>query len=316
MTKPLFQLGDFQFDLPNGVPQTLDYSADYRWEEQGRILRDPAQQFVGPGSQTITLDGVMFPGFSGRQSSMEELRTIARQGEPQMLTDGLGKVYGKWAIKSVRESKGTFAPGGGAREIDFSCTLVFYGEDNPGQAASPLSVNVGSGFIGGLTQAIGDANFTDAGSAFGALDWSKASQFQGLTQQATGAGFNLGQLATIATTGVSLASQVASGDYVGTALSTFGLLGFDASQAEGWQQLGINAASLAQSYVNKQGNSGMAVALDAVARLGAPRLVDVGVVSQQDAPAIGALLDSAATVSTVLTVDPKITNALQTAIVQ
>jgi phage protein U len=316
MTKPLFQLGDFQFDLPNGVPQTLDHSADYRWEEQGRILRDPAQQFVGPGSQTINLDGVMFPGFSGRQSSMEQLRTIARQGKPVMLTDGLGKVYGKWAIKTVRESKGTFAPGGGARQIEFNVQLVFYGEDNPGQAASPLSVNLGSGFIGGLTQSLGDTSFTGAGSAFGALDWSQTAQFQGLTQQATGSGFNLGQLASIATTGASLAGQLSSGDYVNTALTTFGLLGFDASKAQGWQQLGINAASLAQSYVNRQGASGMAVALDAVARLGAPRLVEVGVIAPQDAPAVGTLLSSAATVGTVLTVDPKITNALQTVILQ
>ena len=74
MARPLFQLGSFQFDLPNGVPQTLDRTAEYRWEVQDRLLRDPAAQFMGPGSQQITLDGVLFPGFSGRQTTMETLR--------------------------------------------------------------------------------------------------------------------------------------------------------------------------------------------------------------------------------------------------
>ena len=74
MARPLFQLGDFQFDLPNGVPQSLDRTAEFRWEQQDRLLRDPALQFMGPGAQEITLDGVLLPGLSGTQGTMETLR--------------------------------------------------------------------------------------------------------------------------------------------------------------------------------------------------------------------------------------------------
>ena len=311
MTKPLFQLGDFQFDLPNGVPQTLDYSADYRWEQQDRLLVDPAQQFVGPGSQTITLDGVLFPGFSGRQTTMERLRSIAREGKPLMLTDGLGKVYGKWAIKSLREGKGVFMDNGAARQIDFNIQLVYYAEDNPGQAASPLSTQPSSALAGATAAALGPTAFTGTGSAFGALDWSQAAQFQGLTQQATQSGFNLGQLATIASTGVSLAGQVASGDYVGAALGTFGMLGIPVDQSDAWTQIGINAAGLAQSYATGNGPTGMALALQAATLAGAPALAASGIVQPQDLTSINTLLKSAATVSTILEVDPQVTAALR-----
>lgn len=311
MTRPLYQLGDFQFDLPNGVPQTLDYSAEYRWEAQDRLLRDPAQQFVGPGGQTITLDGVLFPGFSGRQTTVEQLRSIAREGQPLMLTDGLGKVYGKWAIKGVREGKGVFAPGGGARRIDFNVQLVFYGEDNPGQAASPLSVAPASGLAGLTSAASQAAAFTGTGSAFGALSWSQTAQFRGLTQQATGAGFSLGQLGGIASTGASLAGQVASGDYVGAALNTFGLAGIPAAQSSAWAQIGINAAQLAQSYINGNGPTGMALALDAAAVAGVPTLAASGIMAPANVASINTLLGSAATVGELLKVDPLVTETLR-----
>jgi phage protein U len=310
---PLYQLGRFQFDLPNGVPQTLDWSADYRWEEQGRLTRDPAQQFLGPGSQTLTLDGVLYPGFTGRQNTLEQLRTLAREGKPLMLTDGLGKVYGRWVIKSLREGKAVFAPGGGARQIGFNISLGFYGEDKPGLAASPLSVQSATQAAGAVA---GGAVFSGAGSAFSALGWSQAAQWQGLTQAATGAGFGLGQLAGIATTGASILGQVSSGQYVSAALNAFGLAGFNPTQAGGWGQLGINAANLAQSFVDGRGNAGMAAALDSVARLGGQALVDAGVVGSGDAAAIGTLFKAASTVTPILDVDPRITNAVRSLVVQ
>jgi uncharacterized protein len=311
MTRPLFQLGSFQFDLPNGVPQTLDRQADYRWEEQDRLFREPAAQFLGPGSQAISLSGVLFPGFSGRQSTMEQLRQQAAQGAPEMLTDGLGRIYGKWGIRRVREQQNTFAPGGGARQISFDVELVKYAEDNPGQAASPLSVQPGSPLASAVSQAVGEATFQGPGSAFDAIGWSQAVQFQGLTQQATQSGFSLGQLATIASTGAQIASQVNSGSYVSAALRTFGLLGIPVSQSGAWAQIGINAAGLAQSYATGRGPTGMALALSAASLAGTPALAASGIVRPDDVASINTLLKAAATVGTILEVDPKTTAALR-----
>jgi uncharacterized protein len=312
---PLYQLGDFQFSLPNGVPQTLDWSADFRWEEQGRLLRDPAQQFIGPGGQTITLDGTLFPGFSGRQGTMEQLRTTARKGEPLMLSDGTGKVHGKWVITQVREGRSVFMAGGLARKIDFNITLAFYGEDNPGLAASPLSVAGADSLAAfNLKTPLEGLSFSTAGSAFGALDWSQGFDWQQLTQQATGAGFSLGQLASIASTAVGAVTQIAQGDYVSAALGTFGLFGFDATTASGWSQLGVNAANLAEAYLDGQGPDAMGVVLSLGAQVGSQALLDAGVVQQQDAASINTLLKSTATLGTILEVDPKITDQLRNTI--
>lgn len=298
MARPLFQLGPFQFDLPNGVPQTLDRTAEYRWELQDRLLRDPAAQFLGPGSQSITLDGVLFPGFSGRQTTMETLRELAAKGQPQMLTDGLGKVYGKWAIRSVQEGLGTFAPGGGARQITFNVSLVRYVEDNPGEAASPLAMAFTSTAQLGLGSAL--PSFTGGGSPFDAAAWAKSSP---LATTARSAGFSLGQLATIA-------RSVANQDYVGAALGAFGINPLSAAQQNVWAGLGISAAQLAQQAVLSRSAPAMSVALQALRPATTTMLNTLGS-GTGGGQALADLVSSTATIATMLDVDPFITNAVR-----
>jgi phage protein U len=304
MARPLFQLGSFQFDLPNGVPQSLDRTAEYRWELQDRLLRDPAAQFLGPGTQEITLDGVLFPGFSGRQSTMETLRELAAKGEPQMLTDGLGKVFGKWAIRRVQEGLGTFAPGGGARQITFNVGLVRYVEDNPGQAASPLSMNNASSYAGAAATALaGVAPLTGAGSAFKALDWATNPQFSVAATAAQNAGFSLGQLA-------SIAKSVANNDYVAAVLGAFGIAGLTIDQSNVWSALGIDAAGILSNMATGRGAPTTAVLLETLRPASYQTL-------QQLAGSIGGanglrnLVRDAATISTVLDVDPHVTAAVR-----
>ena len=300
MARPLFQLGSFQFDLANGVPQSLDRTADYRWEVQDRLLRDPAAQFLGPGNQEITLDGVLYPGFSGRQTTMETLRELAAKGEPQMLTDGLGKVYGKWAIRRVQEGLSTFAPGGGARQISFGVSLVRYSEDNPGEAASPLSMSNASYATTGV-QGIG--SLTGADSAFQAVDWAKNPQFSIASTAAQAGGLNLGQLAAIS-------RSVVNENYVGAALSAFGMGSLSTAQQGVWTQLGINPLQLAQQWALGRGGEAMSVALDALRPATSAMLTTLGG-STGGAAALASLIQDAATVTTLLNVDPMITDAVR-----
>jgi phage protein U len=303
-SRPLFQLGSFQFDLPNGVPQTLDRTAEFRWESQDRLLRDPAVQFLGPGSQEITLDGQLFPGFSGRQTTMETLRELATKGEPQMLTDGLGRVYGKWAIRQIREGLSTFAPGGGARQIGFSIQLVRYVEDNPGQAASPLSMNNASSYAGVASNALaGLAPLTAPGSAFQSLSWASNPQFSAAAVKAQGAGFSLGQLGAIT-------NSIANNNYVGAALRAFGMDPLSTAQQSVWNQLGISAAQLVQQMVLGRGAPSMSVALNALRPATSSMLTALGG-SAGGAAALGSLVRDAATIATMLDVDPFITGAVR-----
>lgn len=301
MTKPLFQLGSFQFDLPNGVPQTLERSASYRWEEQDRLLRDPAHQFLGPGTQEITLDGTLFPGFSGRQTTMETLREEAAKGEPQMLTDGLGRVYGKWGVKQIREGLDTFAPGGGARRISFTVQLVKYAEDNPGQAASPFSMNLGSSLAGNVTAAI--APYAGLGSAFLATDWSQNPIFSQASTAAQGAGFNLAQLA-------SISRSISNQNFVGAALNAFGVSPLNTAQQGVWGSLGISAAQLVQQSVLGRGAPAMSVALQALRPATSTMLTTLGG-GAGGGQALADLLGSTATIATILDVDPFVTSAVR-----
>lgn len=298
MARPLFQLGSFQFDLPNGVPQTLDRTAEYRWESQDRLLRDPAVQFIGPGGQEITLDGQLFPGFSGRQSTMETLRELAAKGQPQMLTDGLGRVFGKWAIRGVREGLSTFAPGGGARQIAFTISLVRYVEDNPGEAASPLALAFNSTAKLGLDSTL--PTFTGGGSAFDATAWARTSA---TAITAKGAGFNLGQLGAIT-------RSIANNDFVGAALRAFGLDPLSTAQQNVWAGLGISAAQMAQQMALGRGAPAMSVALDALRPATTAMLTTLGG-SPGGAAALGSLVRDTATIATMLDVDPFITNAVR-----
>lgn len=301
MARPLFQLGSFQFDLPNGAPQTLDRTAEYRWELQDRLLRDPAAQFLGPGTQSITLDGVLFPGFSGRQSTMETLRELAAAGEPQMLTDGLGRVYGKWAIRSVQEGLATFAPGGGARQITFSIGLVRYVEDNPGESASPLAMAFNSTAQLGIGSTL--PSFTGGGSPFNAAAWGKTAA---MAITAQNAGFSLGQIAAVA-------SSVVDQDFVGAALGAFGLNPFSTDQDNTWAGLGISAAQLTQQALLGRSAPAMSVALEALrpATTGALNILGGSTGGGQ---ALADLIGSAATIATMLDVDPFITDAVRQAV--
>lgn len=311
MTRPLFQLGSHQFDLPNGAPQTVERTADYRWEGQERILREPAYQFVGPGRQEITLDGVLYPGFSGRQATLEELRSLAARGEPQMLTDGLGRVYGKWAIASLREGQEVFAPGGGARRIAFSVRLVRYGEDNPGAAASPLSVTQAAlpssllqQFTGSLDIGLGQA-FTAAGSALDLGTWAQQAANAVPAVAAKAAGFNLGQLA-------SIARSVSSGNYVGAALNAFGMAGLNVDQSSVWGQLGVQGAGMVQAMAQGKGPPSMAVALEAL-RPATYSMMETLAGSVGGANGLRNLVRDAATITTLLDIDPHVTAGVRQA---
>ncbi len=307
MTRPLFQLGSFQFDLPNGAPQTLERTAEYRWESQDRLLRDPAVQFLGPGGQEISLEGVLFPGFSGKQTTVETLRELAAQGKPQMLTDGLGRVYGKWAIRSLREGLSTFAPGGGARQISFNVSLTRYVEDDPGQAASPLSMNNASSYAGVTSNALaGLSPLTSGGSAFQSLSWATSLQFSATAVAAQNAGFTLGQLGAIT-------NSIANNYYVGAALGAFGLLGLSTAQQGVWGQLAINGAQLAQQMAQGRGAPAMSVALDALRPATNSMLTTLGG-SAGGASALQALVRDAATIATMLDVDPFIADTVRQAV--
>lgn len=125
----MMALGTFRFGMSRAGYQSFTRSAAWRWEQVDRIGRAPALQYLGPGAEEITLEGVIYPHFKGGLRQMDLMRAMAGTGQPMILVDGLGWVWQRWAITAIEETKTVFLADGAPRRIDFSITLQAYGGD-------------------------------------------------------------------------------------------------------------------------------------------------------------------------------------------
>ncbi len=122
-------LGEYRFSVSTAAYQSLKRVTPYRWAEQPRLGREPAMQFVGPGKETVELEGVIYPHYAGGLKQVDTMRKEAGAGKPLVLVDGLGAVWGKWCVEEIGEDFTEFFPGGVPRKIQFRLRLARYGED-------------------------------------------------------------------------------------------------------------------------------------------------------------------------------------------
>ena len=127
----MMALGDYRFCIDSTVYQELKRAQSYRWQGQARLLREPAQQFIGLGDETLEFSGVIYPHYRGGLKQLEQLRSEAAKGEPLLLVDGLGFVWGLWVITHIEETQSNFTPVGQALKQTFRLQLTHYGEDKP-----------------------------------------------------------------------------------------------------------------------------------------------------------------------------------------
>lgn len=122
----MMQLGPFQFGLSTAAYQELKRSTEYKWAKQERFGQYAARQFTGPGDDSITLTGVIYPEFRGGTFQLDDMRETAAEGIPQMMVSGRGDIMGLWVIERVEESQTIFADQGVARRQEFSLQLCKY----------------------------------------------------------------------------------------------------------------------------------------------------------------------------------------------
>ena len=126
------KLGAFMFGIDTAAFQQLQRTSVYRWEAKNRIGRKPAQQNVGQGADTITLNGVIYPHYRGGLGQIAAMRQQAANGEPLPLVyafETAGQFCGQWCITNIEESRTVFFDNGTPKRIEFGLTLVEYGED-------------------------------------------------------------------------------------------------------------------------------------------------------------------------------------------
>ncbi len=129
MTKVLLKLGEFTFSIDTAAFQNLKRNWQFNWASQQRLGNKPAQQFTGEGNQTIALSGSIYPGQFGKADSVAKMVEAAEKGIPYLLVAGTGEVMGYWAIAGASQANSVLMADGQPRRIDFSLSLIFYGDE-------------------------------------------------------------------------------------------------------------------------------------------------------------------------------------------
>lgn len=129
MSDVLLTIGKYQFSLDTAAHKDLQRTQSFRWASQARLTREPAMQYMGPGSVTINLSGSIFPSFRGGLGQIDDMIKEAKKGEPLTLADGQGNNHGRFCIKQISDTQQVFFGDGTPRKIDFQMQLEQYGED-------------------------------------------------------------------------------------------------------------------------------------------------------------------------------------------
>lgn len=98
--------------------------SSYRWETVQLVGRRPQLHYLGPGEETLTLNGTIHPHFRGGLRQIDAMRTQAELGVPMLMGDGLGFILGHWVISGVDDTKSFLMADGSPRQIDFSLKLM------------------------------------------------------------------------------------------------------------------------------------------------------------------------------------------------
>ena len=120
----MMALGLFVFATQTLPYQQLQRTTNWRHPSNSRLGMRPARQFLGPGEDSITLSGTLYPELTGGRVSLAMVRAMAETGRAWPLIEGSGAFYGLWVIESIDETGSVFFADGSARKIDFSLKLA------------------------------------------------------------------------------------------------------------------------------------------------------------------------------------------------
>jgi len=127
----LMTLGLFVFELTSAPFETIARQTDHRWASKDRAGGPPAQQYVGPGADAITVDGLLMPELTGGNATLDKLREMAAEGKAWILVSGDGRNLGKFFIGGVSQRESHHTSNGLARRIEFTLSLKRYWDDDP-----------------------------------------------------------------------------------------------------------------------------------------------------------------------------------------
>ena len=116
-------LGMFVFELSTAPYQSFEQSKSWRHAGQTRIGTGPANQFLGPDAETITLSGTLYDELNAGEVSLLVIEEMADTGESYFLIEGTGWIYGEYVIESIKTTRSLFYKDGTCRKLEFNLTL-------------------------------------------------------------------------------------------------------------------------------------------------------------------------------------------------
>lgn len=119
----LMTLGLFVFGMDTLPYQDLRHAMEWRHGTSDRHQARPAVQFLGPGTETVTIGGVLVPEIAGSYSAFDRIVEMADTGEANPLMDGLGSVFGHFRIVRFERTHMTVMGGGIPRQVAFNLEL-------------------------------------------------------------------------------------------------------------------------------------------------------------------------------------------------
>ena len=145
---PLLSIDGFTFEVGKATFDDLEHSLSFRWAEQPRLKRVPAQQFIGVGQLEKEIKGTIHTTNDAGGSvvgvrSLDDLAAMAAEGRPFEVVSGSGSSYGKWVIRSIKNGESVFFDNGKARKQDFTVSLSYYGEDDESEV-NPDALRLGN----------------------------------------------------------------------------------------------------------------------------------------------------------------------------
>lgn len=119
----MMSFGTFVFSLSSAAYDQMQRQMDWRHASSARVGARPARQYVGPGEDTITLQGVISVELTDNLDVLDDLRELANGGKPQALVEGTGRVYGGYVLVSLNETRKELFSDGTPRLIAFQLQL-------------------------------------------------------------------------------------------------------------------------------------------------------------------------------------------------
>jgi len=119
----MMSYGTFVFSLSTAAYEQLQRQMTWRHGSSDRVGARPARQYVGPGDDTISLQGLISAELTDNLQVLDELRELGNEGRPHALVEGTGLIYGAYVMVSLNETRKEFFSDGVPRLIEFQLQL-------------------------------------------------------------------------------------------------------------------------------------------------------------------------------------------------